>query len=532
MAGCYLLVVCLMGQASAPLPSPPFAGASQQLDAALVQFYQANGISPAAAADDATFLRRLWLDAAGRTPPVAEVRKFLASKQADKRDVLIDELLESQHAANHFGRLWTEFLTDRRPFEQPEYNGRIVQNYLRDAWLAKKSYRTVVSELLAGEGGSDTSGPANFLLRYSAQPTPLAGAVSKKFLGLTMQCAECHDHPFAAWKRTEFWGLAAHFGRLRRMQPVEVPAGDQEQQAFVLVVERGTGELRIPDQEAKPDENGNRPYKAVYPQLPGQADAAVVDSPATTSRRQPLIDWVTADDNPYFAKHYVNRTWERLLGAPLVASFERPPPGDKVSAFKAELLELLAKDFVASGYDLAQPLRTILKSQAYQRDAASSKESAATSTVSESQHRELLARYPVRPLSADETFLAMAQATGYKGDFSDSEVSALAREDFGYDQATNAFSTQPLSVQRGLSLLNSDHVRGACDMAAAATQRMFGTTPGPKHIEWLFLAAYGRPPRAKEVEAMLKLAGEEDAAAGLHDVAWTLLNSAEFNTNH
>jgi hypothetical protein len=152
--------------------------------------------------------------------------------------------------------------------------------------------------------------------------------------------------------------------------------------------------------------------------------------------------------------------------------------------------------------------------------------------VSESAGRELLARYPVRPLSADETFLAMAQATGFKGDFADYEVSALAREDFGYDQATNAFSSQALSVQRGLSLLNSDHVRSACDMAAAATQRMFGTTPGPKHIEWIFLAAYGRPPRAKEVEAMLKLAGEEDAAAGLHDVAWTLLNSAEFNTNH
>jgi hypothetical protein len=143
-----------------------------------------------------------------------------------------------------------------------------------------------------------------------------------------------------------------------------------------------------------------------------------------------------------------------------------------------------------------------------------------------------LARFPVRPLSADETFLAIAQATGFKGDFGDSEVSAIAREDFGYDQATNALSSQPLSVQRGLSLLNSDHVRAACDMAAAATQRMFGTTPGPKHIEWLYLAIYGRLPRAKEVEAMLKLAGEEDAAAGLHDVAWTLLNSAEFNTNH
>jgi hypothetical protein len=255
------------------------------------------------------------------------------------------------------------------------------------------------------------------------------------------------------------------------------------------------------------------------------------DSTPAPSRRQPLIHWVTAPENPYFARHYVNRTWQRLFGAPLVVSFELPPPGDKVSTFKAELLELLTQDFIASSYDLTQPLRTIVKSQAYQRAAGATK-STTDPSASDNDARELLARWPVRPLSADETFLSIAQATGYKGDFGDSEVSALAREDFGYDQPTNAFSAQPLSVQRGLALLNSDHVRSACDMAAAATQRLYGTTPGPRHIEWMFLAIVGRPPSAKETEAMLKLAGEEDAAAGLHDVGWTLLNSAEFNTNH
>jgi hypothetical protein len=536
VAACYLVVLSLWGQAAAPVHNvPPGPGASAALDAALAKFYATSGMTAAGQADDATFLRRVWLDVAGRTPGVAEVHKFLASQQADKRAALVEELLASQHAANHFGRLWTEYLTDQRPFQQNEYNGRLVQNHLREAWLEKKDYRTLVRELLAGEGGSDTSGPANFLLRYSVQPAPLAGAVSKKFLGLSLQCAECHDHPFASWKKSEFWGLAAHFGRLRRMQPVEVPAGDQEQQQFVLVVERKAGELRIPDTDAPLDANGNRPLKAVYPQLPGQAEAALApaapDSSTTASRRQPLIDWITAPENPYFARHYVNRTWARLFGAPLVVSFEMPSPGDKVSAFKAELLEVLTQDFIASGYDLSQPLRTIVRSQAYQRAAAAAKQ-ATDPSASDNYARELLARWPVRPLSADETFLSMAQATGHKGDFSDSEVSALAREDFGYDQPTNAFATQPLSVQRGLALLNSDHVRSACDMAAAATQRLFGTTPGPRHIEWMFLAMYGRPPQPKETEAMLKLAGEEDAAAGLHDVAWTLLNSAEFNTNH
>ena len=525
MAHCYLVVACLLAQAPAAAPN-----ASAELDAKLSAFYESSGLTPAPAADDASILRRAWLDLAGRTPSVAEARKFLASKQTDKRAALIDLLLDSPEAGNHFGRVWTEYLTDRRPFEQQEYNGRVVQNYLRDAWLENKDYRTLAAELMAGEGGSDTSGPANFLLRYGAQPVPLAGAVSKKFLGLTMQCAECHDHPFTDWKRNEFWGMAAYFARLRRMQPVEVPAGDQEPGNFVMVVERSTGELRIPDLDAKPDENGNRPFKSVYPQLPGAKDGEPLGAEATAGRRQPLIDWVTAESNPYFAKHYVNQTWKQLFGSPLVASFELPPPGDKLSAFKAELLDMLAKDFAASGYDLKQPLRVILKSQAYQRAALMPKE--APAGLSPSQAREVLASYPVRPLSADETFLSIAQATGFKGDFTDAEISQLTREDFGYDQATGVFSAQPLSVQRGLSLLNSDHVRGSCDMAATATQRMFGATPGPKHIEWLFVAFYSRPPTAKELESLVKLAGEEEAAAGLHDVAWTLLNSAEFNTNH
>jgi uncharacterized protein DUF1549/uncharacterized protein DUF1553 len=521
-----LLVMGLLGQA------PAADSASAQMDAMLAAYYQASGVSPASAADDATFLRRAWLDLAGRTPPVADVRKFLVSKQPDKRAALVDQLLESPDAANHFGRVWTEYLTDRRPFEQQEYNGRILQNYLRDAWLENKDYRTVAGELLAGEGGSDTSGPANFLLRYGAGPVPLAGAVSKKFLGLTMQCAECHDHPFTNWKRNEFWGMAAYFARLRRMQPVEVPAGDQETGNFVLVVERGTGELRIPDLEAKPDENGNRPFKSVYPRLPGAKEGEPLDGEPAGGRRQPLIAWVTAPDNPYFARHYVNQMWKQLFSAPLVASFELPLPENRASAVKAELLELLAEDFAASGLDPKQPLRVILKSQAYQRAAAVPASDGSTEALGPSQARELLATYPVRPLSADETFLSIAQATGFKGDFADAEISRLTREDFGYDQATTAFSAQAMSVQRGLSLLNSDHIRAACDMAASATQRMFGTTPGPKHIEWMVLGAYGRPPQVKELESLLKLAGEEEAAAGLHDVAWTLFNSAEFNTNH
>ena len=498
--------------------------ATQRLDALLAEAHQVSHLTASPPADDGTFLRRAWLDLAGRTPPVSEVQKFLAAQQPDKRRALVESLLASSDAANQFGRTWTEYLTDRRPFEQGDYDGRQVARYLRDQWLAGTSYRDVVRELIAGGGASDASGPANFLLSYNVQPAPLAGAVSKKFLGLTMQCAECHDHPFADWKRQQFWGLAAHFARLRRMQPAEEPEGDN----YSLVVERGRGELRMPDLDVVADKDGNRPKKTAYPQLPGGKPEEL-----NSGRRDALAAWVTADINPYFARHYVNRTWARLFGRPLVASFEQPPPGDAASGVKAAVLDLLAKDFIASGYDLKQPLRMILNSQAYQRSSGPPPAGEIAAGQSESLSRELLARYPARPLSADETLLSIGQATGYKGDFSDAEVSRLAGEDFGSDQATPVFSNQALSVPRSLALLNSDQVRAACDMAASVTQRLFGNTPSAKHVEWLCTACYARPPREGELRALVKLAADnQEAAAGLADVAWVLLNSAEFNTNH
>ena len=516
MAFCGCLIAALLAQT----PPALAAATTQRLDALLAEAAQASQLTPSPQADDATFVRRVWLDLAGRTPPVDAARKFLVNQQPEKRRELIESLLASQDAANHFGRTWTEYLTDKRPFEQGDHDGRQISKFLKGAWLTDRSYREVVRELIAGGGSSDASGPANFLLSYNVQPAALAGAVSKKFLGLTMHCAECHDHPHAEWKRQQFWGLAAHFARLRRMLPADEPEGDN----YSLVVERGRGELRMPDVDATPDKDGNRPKKTVYPLLPGAQPQT-----AEVARRDALAAWITLDDNPYFARHFVNRTWARLFGRPLVASFEQPLSGDAASSVKAAVLDLLAKDFAASGFDLKQPLRVILNSQSYQRSSGP----AAEGGQSESLSRELLARFPVRPLSADETVLAIGQATGYKGDFIDAGVSQLAGEDFGSDVATPAVTGQALSVPRSLALLNSDHVRSAAEMAASVTQRLFGNTPTAQHIEWLCLAAYSRPPRPDELRTLLKLAADnQEAAAGLADVAWVLLNSAEFNTNH
>src|SRR5262249_30061164 len=190
----------------APAATPETA---DRLDAALAAQWQQAQVSPDAPADDATFLRRVWLDLAGRVPPVDQARAFLDDRAAGKRARLVDQLLASDQFADHWGGLWAQRLTGRRLLKQEHYDGRVLHEYLRNSLPANRSYRDVVTDLLTAAGPSDSNGPVNFLLRYEAKPTDLAGAVGKQFLGISLQCAQCHDHPFAKWKKDDFWGVAA-----------------------------------------------------------------------------------------------------------------------------------------------------------------------------------------------------------------------------------------------------------------------------------------------------------------------------------
>src|SRR5262249_24409529 len=151
---------------------------------------------------------------AGQVPPVLHARAFLDDRDPARRTRVLDDLLASDEFADHWGRAWTQRLTGKRPVRQDKYNGKVLQHYLRTAFAAGRSYRQVVQELICGEGLMDASGPANFLLRYDGKPADLAGAVGQRFLGVTLQCAQCHDHPFAQWKKEDFWGTAAFFSRL------------------------------------------------------------------------------------------------------------------------------------------------------------------------------------------------------------------------------------------------------------------------------------------------------------------------------
>jgi hypothetical protein len=158
---------------------------------------------------------------------------------------------------------------------------------------------------------------------------------------------------------------------------------------------------------------------------------------------------------------------------------------------------------------------------------------AAASADQEPLQTKLYARFPIRPLTADQLYLSIAQATGFRGgDESQAKLAEMTKEDFTTDVSQENLSGEALAIRRSLAVLNGDHVRGACERAVQAAQSLHGNVAGPKHIEWLFLSTLSRKPTGAEMDAMLDLAGASEGNEGLEDVAWVLMNSAEFNTNH
>ncbi len=535
-------LVLMGGLTLTAAPAAP-ADAVKQLDAALQQHWKAAGVAPVGPADAAAFLRRIWLDLAGVTPPGADVQAFLADRDPNKRTKLIDKLLDSDEFADHWAAVWAQqLLGGRRPIKDDKYDGRVLRQYLRDAIRNGVSYKTVATDLITGEGPGDSSGPANFLLRYEARPTDLVGAVFKNFQGVSLQCAQCHDHPFTQWKKDDFWGAAAYFGRVRLVE-----SGDGDDY-IAAIVETRRGDLKVPDPMAKPKEDGTQPMKIVKPRLPGAAPSPLPLSPGgrgvggegVPTRRAVLAAWITADDNPYFATRAVNDAWTRLFGAGLM------PPVDGVDRGGAgdlgETVNVLAADFKASNYDIKKLVRTIVSSRAYQLasgDATAARDDKAAETA-DLQVRHF-ARFRVRPLSVDQLYASVVRATGYKGDpppdpntpapLPEADLDVPLPDDTS-DRPVDVLGERGQTVQRALALMNGDYVHQAVQEGAKLQLKGADRAPTAADVERLFLATLSRRPTRDEANAMQALLKGGEGAEGLEDVLWAVFNSAEFNSNH
>jgi hypothetical protein len=501
------------GPVGAGVPDPSELAA--RIDKRLETRFKADKVQVAPPADDAEFLRRAFLDITGRIPRAADVHEFLTDKSADKRRRLIDRLLEDPRFAIHFANVWrAELLPEAASNREAAFFQAGFEGWLRKQFRAGARYDQLVRELLttpiAAEGRDAEPvlrdparpNPLAFFAVKEARPENLAAAVTRTFLGIRLECAQCHDHPFAKWKQEQFWGQAAFFAGIRK----------QGNGLFAPLTEAaGRHELTPP---------GSR--------KPQQAEFLEGGTPQWQRGRGPravLADWITSADNPYFARAAVNRVWGHFFGVGLVEPVDDFRDDNPPS--HPELLNDLTRAFVASRFDLAYLIRGICLSRAYQRTSAR--------THASRDSPRLPARMPVRALTGAQFFDSLALATGY----CDEQDKGAARRQFLTRFALAGSVGEPeTSVQQALTMLNGRFVAWATDPRKCPTLVAVTQTPQmslAQRVEALYMATLCRRPSSQELtrlERHVRKAGADREAERLADIFWMLLNSAEFRMNH
>jgi hypothetical protein len=497
--------------ADAPDPSPLAACIDQRLEA----YWKINQIRPAPPADDAEFMRRISLDITGRIPRPADIHAFLADKNPNKRRQLIDRLLEEPRFAVHFANVWRAILIPETASNrdiavfQPGF-----ENWLKQRLRAGVPYDQLVRELLTtpiAQEGQDTEpvlrdperpNPIAFFAVKDARPENMAAAVSRTFLGIRLECAQCHDHPFARWKQEQFWSQAAFFAGIHK----------QGNGAFAPLSEVAKQHEVIPS-------GSRKPRRAEF------LDGSTPQWSSKQGARAVLADWITSPANPYFAKATVNRMWGQFFGEGLVDPVD--DFRDDNPARVPELLDDLARAFVESGYDLSFLIRAICLSQAYQRTSAR--------TDPSQDKTPLPSRMAIKAMTAEQFFDSVALATGYRDD---QDKGAARRQFLSRFAQAGSVALPETSVQQALTMLNGRFVAWATDAQQCPTLIAVSQTPGMNlsdRIEALYLATLSRKPNADEraaVERYVHKDKPDREAERLADTFWMLLNTAEFRMNH
>jgi len=543
LAGVALLLVCHSSQAAAPpvvvkpATSAEVQALAEKIDTRIAQRWAKFKTTPAPQAGDDEFLRRVYLDLAGRIPTVREARTFLGDKHPDKRARLVDQLLSGPRYVAHFTNVWRALLLPEAGnnfqvrLQQGTFETWLKQRVARNAGYDQMVYDLITARVDRGGGffrGDFTSAdPGTWYLAKEYKPENLAASTARVFLGVSVECAQCHNHPFASWKREQFWSFAAFFSGIRSQTLMD----------FVL-----------------PDKEDPKKHELAIPGTSKTVQARFLDGAepkweAGVNTRTTLARWMTSSSNPYFTRAIVNRAWGHFFGHGLVEPVDEMVGASSVSSHP-ELLDLLAQEFSGHYFDLKFLIRAMMASKAYQLSSIHTHKSQDNPT--------LFARIPLRGLTAEQLFDSVATATAYRdsGNGGDDLISGLlggkrsARSDFLTRFAPSDRPTETqTSILQALTLMNGKVTASATSLEksetlAAIVDAPFATTSD--RIEALYLAALSRKPQSKEiaraekfVQAALNRARTKDGKTrsaaynnALADVFWALLNSPEFSLNH
>jgi hypothetical protein len=507
---------------------------SARIDTLLAEQWQAARIEPSPITRDAEFLRRVSLDLIGRVPNRREVDSFLADRDADKREVVVDRLLASDEFAEHWARQWADLLLPGDAKAQ-KLAREPLETYLATALREGRAWDRVVHELLAGEGELAEQPELAYLAargRGGDKPERLAELTStsaRVFLGSRIECAQCHDHPYdPTISREDFWSTVAWFGQLQ----FEVDRA--EKPAKITIGERSRGELRVALADLDAASDAPEPRKrAIAPTFLGEPSSAANGA----SRREQLAGWIVED--PRFAAATVGLTWTRLFGRGIVEPWD-DLLGQDPERYPA-LLRMLAEEFRTHDHDPRVLIRTIVLSRTYQLSSrAHDDHDGETERVAA---EAVFARASVRPLSAEQLFDSLLVVTGLEN----VEDRAFARavkqrerqalREYAFTFADDEMASSDAftgNVPQALLLLNGALTNQAViAREGSALAEVLELRDPEARIEALWRTAYARDPTLDErAWARGVLGSDTRDRATWEDLLFAMLQSNEFGSNH
>ena len=579
--------------AATQTPAAPARMTSADVDALLRAEWQKAGVTPTARADDATWLRRAWLDVLGTIPPPEVVRQFLADTAPGKRARAVDAMLASPLWADHFTAYWDDVWMGRDA-KAPDVDRGAFRAWLHDVLARDVPWDQVVTQLLTATGLNSAGGPkraaylddghagvpagvngaVNWTLRYQQAPQDMAGNASRTLLGVQIQCAQCHNHKTEKWTQKDFQGFAAAFVRTGLVPVDKGKPMDEVKQVRLRDLDRAAPRFaKMADVE---------PIREAQPKA---LDGTLLTGGEGTVR-EALARWVTSPRNEWFARALVNRMWGHLLGRGFVDPIDDLRPSNPPAA--PALLDALAADFVAGGYHVKELVRVLVGTEAYALSAAPLSDASGKADP----EVKLWERFRVTPLGPEELLNALVAATRVDaivratGRMDLAQVRAKVKQRYGFlfdvDEDSDAGDYEG-TIAQGLALLNGGVVATGASVLPGSALADVLAAPGDdaSKIEALYLRTLSRLPAQDEVERWTKLladaqsapdvqvapavvapqavagkngkrgkdkkgrapdplAGLEDRAAkgasarvrAYEDLLWALLNSSEFVLNH
>ncbi|RLS51794.1 MAG: DUF1553 domain-containing protein [Planctomycetota bacterium] len=489
------------------------------------------GIPPSPVCDDATFLRRVTLDITGRLPTEEESAKFLANVAANKRDLVIDDLLKSPDYADFFANKWTALLKNRRDDASDTISNFAFHAWVRDSLLANKPYDQLVRELLAATGTVIGNPPVAWYKRVK-EPKQQLEDVAQLFLGVRMQCAQCHHHPFERWSQDDYYSFAAFFSQVGR-KPSATRGED------LIFHQRGVAQMAN--------------MKTGVPMKPAALGDVIPAIPPDVDPRLKLADWMSSPQNPFFAKSAVNRYWKHFFQRGLIEPEDdirdtNPPTNP-------ELLAALEKHFIQSQFDLKELIRVITRSNAYQLSASPNSHNLVD--------RQNYSRYYARRLQAEVLLDAIDRLSGTQTDFANLPpgTRAVSLPDNSYNRSSQFLRVfgrpeaesvcecervQTSSLAQSLYLVNSAELRSKLADGKGRAERLAKEDrPAEEKIRELYRVAYSREPRSDELQHAIAFLTEprlnaegkpldtaQAARENYQDLIWALTNTKEFLFNH